>query len=75
LHQNECYSIAELGILVDVLVYITQRDQSRYVAFQALQAAVYQLLNLIIHQRHVAGLGNLLWVEHDTLDKDDGSKS
>jgi uncharacterized Tic20 family protein len=31
-----------------VLVYITQRDKSRYVAFQALQAAVFQLINLII---------------------------
>lgn len=37
-----------IGILVGVLIYITQRDKSRYVAFQALQAAVYQLLNLII---------------------------
>ena len=37
-----------IGILVGVLVYITQRDKSRYVAFQALQAAVFQLLNLII---------------------------
>ena len=37
-----------IGILVGVLVYITQRDKSRYVAFQALQAAVFQLINLII---------------------------
>jgi uncharacterized Tic20 family protein len=37
-----------IGILVGVLVYITQRDKSRYVAFQALQAAVFQLANLII---------------------------
>ena len=37
-----------IGILVGVLVYITQRDKSRYVAFQALQAAVFQLVNLII---------------------------
>ena len=37
-----------IGILVGVLVYITQRDKSRYAAFQALQAAVFQLLNLII---------------------------
>jgi hypothetical protein len=37
-----------IGILVGVLVYITQRDKSRYAAFQALQAAVYQLINLII---------------------------
>jgi uncharacterized membrane protein len=37
-----------VGILVGVLVYITQRDKSRYAAFQALQAAVFQLISLII---------------------------
>ena len=37
-----------IGILVGVLVYIFQRDKSHYAAFQALQAAVYQLINLII---------------------------
>jgi len=37
-----------IGILVGVLVYITQREKSRYAAFQALQAAVFQLINLII---------------------------
>jgi uncharacterized Tic20 family protein len=37
-----------VGILVGVVVYITQRDKSRYAAFQGLQAAVYQLINLII---------------------------
>lgn len=37
-----------IGILVGVLVYITQRGKSRYAAFQALQAAVFQLLNMII---------------------------
>jgi hypothetical protein len=37
-----------IGILVGVLVYITQRDKSRYTAFQALQAAVFQLINLVI---------------------------
>ena len=37
-----------IGILVGVLVYITQRDKSRYAAFQALQAAVFQLINFII---------------------------
>lgn len=40
--------IQGLGLLVGVLVYITQRDKSRYAAHQALQAAVYQLVNLII---------------------------
>jgi uncharacterized Tic20 family protein len=37
-----------VGILVGVLVYITQRDKSPYAAFQALQAAVYQVVNFII---------------------------
>jgi hypothetical protein len=37
-----------IGILVGVLVYIIQRDKSRYAAFQALQAAVFQLISLII---------------------------
>lgn len=37
-----------LGLLVGVLVYINQREKSRYAAFQALQAAVYQLVGLIL---------------------------
>ena len=37
-----------IGILVGVLVYINQRDKSRYASFQALQAAVYQLINFIL---------------------------
>lgn len=37
-----------IGILVGLFVYMTQRDKSRWVAFQALQAAVFQLINLII---------------------------
>ena len=37
-----------VGILVGVIVYITQRDKSHYAAFQALQAAVFQFINLII---------------------------
>jgi uncharacterized Tic20 family protein len=37
-----------IGILIGVVVYITQREKSRYVAFQGLQAAVFQLVNLII---------------------------
>jgi uncharacterized Tic20 family protein len=37
-----------IGILVGVLVYITQRDKSRFAAFQALQAALYQLISFII---------------------------
>ena len=37
-----------IGILVGVVVYVNQRDKSRYAAFQGLQAALFQLANLII---------------------------
>jgi uncharacterized Tic20 family protein len=37
-----------VGILVGILVFITQREKSRYAAFQALQAALYQLISFII---------------------------
>jgi len=37
-----------LGVIVGVLVYVTQRDKSRYAAFQGLQAAVYQLISLVL---------------------------
>lgn len=36
-----------IGILVGILVYITQREKQRFAAFQALQAAVYQIVTLI----------------------------
>jgi uncharacterized Tic20 family protein len=35
------------GILVGVVVYLTQREKSKYAAFQALQAAVFQLISTI----------------------------
>jgi hypothetical protein len=37
-----------IGMIVGILVYLTQREKSRYVAFQSLQADVYQLLNFTI---------------------------
>lgn len=37
-----------LGIAVGVILYITQRDRSERVAFQALQAAVYQLIGMLV---------------------------
>ena len=37
-----------IGIIVGVLVYINQREKSRFTAFQALQAAVYQMIGLIL---------------------------
>ena len=37
-----------IGIIVGVLVYINQREKSHFTAFQALQAAVYQMIGLIL---------------------------
>lgn len=37
-----------LGLIVGIFIYINQREKSAYVAFQALQAAVYQFISLII---------------------------
>jgi uncharacterized membrane protein len=37
-----------IGILVGVVLYVTQRDRSRRVAFQALQAAIYQFVGLLL---------------------------
>ena len=54
--------IQGVGLLVGVLVYVTQRDKSRYAAFQALQAAVYQLVNLIL-----IGVLWVLWAAFYTL--------
>ena len=36
------------GIAAGMLVYITQRGKSKYAAFQGLQAAVYQVVTLIL---------------------------
>ena len=35
-----------LGVLVGVIVYVTQREKSRYAAYQALQAAIFQLIGV-----------------------------
>jgi uncharacterized Tic20 family protein len=35
-----------LGVLVGVIVYVTQREKSKYAAFQALQAAIFQLIGV-----------------------------
>lgn len=43
-----------LGILVGVVVWLTQREKSAYAAGQGLQAAVYQLLGM--------GVSVALWV-------------
>ncbi len=36
------------GILVGIFIYVSQREKTRYVAFQALQAAAYQLITFVI---------------------------
>jgi len=38
-----------LGIIVPIVFWATQKDKSRYVAFQALQAAVYQFVMLFAY--------------------------
>ena len=40
--------IQGVGMLVGVLLYVTQRDRSERVAFQALQAAVFQFVGLVL---------------------------
>lgn len=36
------------GIIAAIIVWITQKDKSRYVAFQALQSLIYQSLGLLV---------------------------
>ena len=40
--------ILGMGIIVGVLLWATQKDKSRYVAFQSLQAVVYQIVGIIV---------------------------
>ena len=37
-----------IGVIVGIVVYVNQREKSRYAAYQALQAAVFQLIGMII---------------------------
>jgi uncharacterized Tic20 family protein len=37
-----------MGIIAAVAIWITQKDKSRYVAYQALQALVYQFAGLVV---------------------------
>lgn len=39
--------IPAIGLLIPVLIWITQKDRSHFAGFQALQAAAYQLLLLL----------------------------
>jgi uncharacterized Tic20 family protein len=36
-----------MGVIAPIVIWVTQRDKSEYVAFQALQAVVYQLLMIL----------------------------
>ena len=36
-----------MGVIAPIIIWATQRDKSEYVAFQALQAVVYQLLMIL----------------------------
>jgi uncharacterized Tic20 family protein len=38
-----------LGAVGAVVIWLLQKEKSRYVAFQALQAAVYQLVGLLVY--------------------------
>lgn len=36
-----------IGVIAPIVIWVTQKDKSEYVAFQALQAVVYQLLMIL----------------------------
>jgi uncharacterized Tic20 family protein len=40
--------LSGLGILIGVVLFVTQRERSKWVAFQALQAAVYQFIGMVV---------------------------
>lgn len=37
-----------IGILVPIIIWVTQKEKSRFVAFQALQATVYHLVLIVL---------------------------
>jgi uncharacterized Tic20 family protein len=36
-----------MGVIAPIVIWVTQKDKSEYVAFQALQAVIYQLLMIL----------------------------
>lgn len=36
-----------IGVIVPIVIWVTQKDKSRYVAFQALQAIIYQMIMIV----------------------------
>ncbi len=44
-----CVIIPLMGIIAPIIIWVTQKDKSQYVAFQAIQAVVYQLCLIILY--------------------------
>jgi uncharacterized Tic20 family protein len=38
-----------MGIVASIVIYATQKEESRYTAFQALQATVYQIIGFTVY--------------------------
>jgi uncharacterized Tic20 family protein len=47
--SNVMVLIFMIGLVVPIVIWITQKDKSRYVAFQALQATVYQIALVLLY--------------------------
>lgn len=45
---HACAILFGMGIVGAIVIWATQKDRSRYVAFQALQAIVYQIAGLVV---------------------------
>jgi uncharacterized protein len=37
-----------MGVIAPIVIWVTQKDKSRYVGFQALQAMAYQILDILV---------------------------
>ena len=44
------------GIIVPVVVWVTEREKSRFASFQALQALAYQLFSMLLYMVCVTGI-------------------
>lgn len=38
-----------MGVIVPIIIWVTQRERSKYVSFQALQAVVYQITMILLY--------------------------
>jgi uncharacterized Tic20 family protein len=43
--------IPMMGVIAPIVIWATQKDKSAYVAFQALQATIYQFVMIIAYLR------------------------